>query len=532
MNKASGKIHPILLSIISGLLLVGAWPLSPFTFLIFFAWIPLLMLADQTKKRLRFFLYSYVTLLIWNAGTTWWIWNSTGAGATGAIVANALMMCVPLWGFHIFYHRYGMRIGLLSFAAFWLTFEYNHLTWQLSWPWLTLGNVFASHPEWVQWYEFTGVSGGSLWVLGANIALFLLIKFWNQNEQRGNIKSAALAAAIILLPIVLSFAIHSSLGSPAASTAENVVVIQPNVDPYEKFQSGSLQDQVNNLIQLSEAQVDNNTRLVLWPETALPAAVLQNEVQNIAVYAPVFNFVNAHPNLTLQTGIESFKNYGNSKETNTARKNGTDGTYYDAFNSAMVLKAGQPIQFYNKSKLVPGVETLPDWLFWLAGIFEQFGGTTGGYGKDKEAGVFKVAGNPYITAPIICYESIYGEYVTDYVNKGANLLTIITNDGWWANTPGHRQHLNYARLRAIETRKWIARSANTGISAVINDRGGLVLTKQWAEKGAIKFNIPAKSGETLYVRFGSVVFKMALLLMSVLLIFHLVNLVKTKLGKR
>ena len=98
------------------------------------------------------------------------------------------------------------------------------------------------------------------------------------------------------------------------------------------------------------------------------------------------------------------------------------------------------LQFYNKSKLVPGVETLPDFLLWMGPVFEKFGGTSGGYGRSKTSAVLPSREIPYVTAPIICYESIYGNMWQVHVNKGANLLTIMTNDGWWGNT-GHKQHL-------------------------------------------------------------------------------------------
>ena len=113
---------------------------------------------------------------------------------------------------------------------------------------------------------------------------------------------------------------------------------------------------------------------MLWPETALPVPVWQDQVQENSHYAPVFDFVNRHPDFTLQTGIESYKNYGREKATNTARKNESDGTYYDAFNAAVVIKAGEPLQFYNKSKLVPGVETLPDFLLWMGAILKNLAG--------------------------------------------------------------------------------------------------------------------------------------------------------------
>ena len=129
------------------------------------------------------------------------------------------------------------------------------------------------------------------------------------------------------------------------------------------------------------------------------------------------------------------------------------------------------IVLYHKAKLVPGVETLPSFLNFMGKWFEDFGGISGTLGRDSERKVFVPWDNHFKAAPIICYESIFGDYITEYVRKGANILTIITNDGWWGNTPGYKQHMNYARLRAIETRKWVARSANTGISCFIDPVG-------------------------------------------------------------
>lgn len=469
-------------------------------------------------------------MFIWNAGTTWWIWNASVAGAIFAIVANSFLMCIPLWGFHVFRSKFGNRIGLLTFVVFWLSFEYIHLNWQLSWPWLTLGNVFASSPEWVQWYEYTGTSGGSLWVLTMNVLVFLLITQTKTGARKPKIILTIVAAAVLVTPFLISYAVTPSpqtINQP--SVHSNVIIVQPNIDPYnEKFAAGSAEMQIQKLISLSEKGIDTNTRLIIWPETALPVSVMQNELQQSFYYRSVFDFVARHPNVTLQTGLESLRNYGTEKATNTARKNESDGTYYDAFNASVSIVPGQALQFYNKSKLVPGVETLPDFMLWLGAIFEKFGGTAGGYGKDKEVNIFSHSGNPYVTAPIICYESIYGEYVAEYVRKGANLLTVMTNDGWWANTPGHRQHLNYARLRAIETRRWVARSANTGISAVIDEKGNLAETRQWAETGFIKYNIPALTGETFFVRNGDLISPVALLLMGLLLIWRLVIFVKNR----
>lgn len=535
----NGIINPFLLSISSALLLIAAWPVSPFTPLIFIAWVPLLKLSYQENK-IRFFLFAILTMFIWNVGTTWWIWNSTAAGAIGAIIANSFLMTIPLWGYQIIKARFGNAVGLLSFIAFWLTFEYIHLNWQLSWPWLTLGNVFAIHPNWVQWYEFTGTSGGSLWILVINGLVFILLNSVLKIAANGpqavdaslHKRRKIILAIVAILPLIVSYCLlwrQTNRTSLSKVTTTNVVIVQPNIDPYnEKFIAGNTDAIIQKMITLSESRVDSNTRLVIWPETALPVAVWQDKVLENLYYQPIAQFANSHPGITLLTGIETYKNYGRDKATITARLNESDETYYDGFNAAVAIKAGQPLQFYNKSKLVPGVETLPDFLLWLGPIFEKFGGTAGGYGKDKESAAFKLEGNPYVAAPIICYESIYGEYIASYVRKGANLLTIITNDGWWGNTPGHKQHLNYARLHAIETRRWIARSANTGISAVIDDKGALLQTEPWDKVAVIKYNIPVLVGHTFFVDYGDLISPVAVLLSLLLLAWNLLVKIKKR----
>ena len=176
------RFQSLWLSLLTGVLLFGAWPVSPFTFTIFFAFVPLLFVAGVTSKKNHFFLYTFIALLVWNATTTWWIWNSTDVGSIAAIIANSLLMCLPWWGYFTFKRTYGKRSGYVALIVFWMMFEYIHLNWQLSWPWLTLGNVFASHTGWVQWYEYTGVSGGTLWILLVNITLKeAIIKFQMSN---------------------------------------------------------------------------------------------------------------------------------------------------------------------------------------------------------------------------------------------------------------------------------------------------------------------------------------------------------------
>jgi apolipoprotein N-acyltransferase len=310
------------------------------------------------------------------------------------------------------------------------------------------------------------------------------------------------------VPVVCSNLILSyqktinSIDTNSPASTQNVLVVQPNIDPYQKFEISSASSQIAALISATESNIDRGTTLVLWPETAMSVADWQDNITTNPYYQPIFEFSKRHPRLHILSGIETYKKYGATKETATAKQSSDGSFYYDAFNAAVYINNGTPLAFYNKSKLVPGVETLPTFLNFLGPLLEQFGGSTGGYGKSKEAEVFTSNGCQYISAPIICYESIYGAYVGTYKQKSANLLAIITNDGWWGNTSGHKQHLQYATLRAIETRTWVARSANTGISAVIDPLGNIVAQKGWNEKAVIKYSIPTKSTLTFYAKYG------------------------------
>lgn len=498
------KLHPLLLSLLSGLLLYAAWPVSPLTPLIFVAWVPLLWLQEQGLSGKQFFGWVYLTMLTWNAAATWWIWNASAPGAVGAIVANSLLMCIPFASAYLVKRRMGDRAGFIALTVFWLSFEYFHLRdWGLSWPWLTLGNVFAGHPGWVQWYEFTGVSGGGCWILVANILFFQMLVTRKWRVYGGWL------AAVLLIPIGISIALATSNSRlsqlPAGIPERNIVIVQPNIDPYEKLSTGSFDAMVQKLIRISESGLDSNTTLLVWPETALYMENHINEENMKGNYFlnPLWDLLRRHPRINLLTGVESFRMYKKGQQTSTAHKIEGADLYVDDYNAAMVLDSSGPLAIYHKTMLVPGVETLPPFLHILDSWFEKFGGTSGGYTGQAVRTVLPASG--YHIAPSVCYESIYGEFMSRYVRNGADLIAVITNDGWWGNTPGYRQHENYARLRCIETRRWLIRSANTGVSCVIDPLGEIVDLRPWDKEGFIRMTVPVESGMTFYVAFGDLI---------------------------
>ena len=489
-------------------------------------------------RRAKFFGWVYLSMLIWNIGATWWVWNSTAPGAVGAILANSLLMCVPWILFHFVKKRMGDTVGYLSLVVFWLSFEYFHLqNWGLSWPWLTLGNAFATHPDWVQWYTFTGTSGGGLWIMAMNIMLFRLL--WAVVQRKTfDRRDAAIAALVLLLPLLLSVFLLPSPGSdPAGSTTatairsqtSNIVIVQPNIDPYEKISAGSFDAQLTKLLRLSESAIDSNTVLVVWPETAL---YLENHIDEAHMKEnyflnPLWDFLRHHPRINLLTGVESFR-FFKDKHSPTAFKIPDAEEYVESYNAAMILDSSGPVGFYHKSRLVPGVETLPPFLHFLDSWFEKFGGTTEGYTGQTDRTPLSTTDHNYRIATAVCYESIYGEFMSRYVSNGADIIAIITNDGWWGNTQGHKQHENYARLRAIETRRWVIRSANTGISCVIDPAGKIVESRPWDQAATIRIHVPTEQKMTFYVRYGDCISRLAIALTVLFFAWNIITFIKTR----
>lgn len=510
MDLKNKPYYLFLLSLLSGVLFWLGWPTKPMPFFLFAAFVPLLIVEEKLavsglkRRGWKFLGYAYIALLTWNVLTTYWIYNATAGGGIFAMAANAFLMCMPLMLFHHTKRLTTPALGYASFVVYWITFEYLHLNWQLSWPWLTLGNAFASTHFAVQWYEYTGALGGTLWVLLMNILLWMLLKQPAAAKQRK--KYIVLFAASFLLPLIISVVMYYSWQEQGEEV--EVAVIQPNIDPYEEKFEGSpkfipYEAQLERLITLSDSAITNETRYVVWPETALPYGFLEDELHQFPIIHRLQQFVKEHPNVTLITGLDTYKIYQTKATPSSVYIKGYG--YQDAFNSAMQINERGEIVIYHKSKLVPGVEYMPPA---LASFAIAVGEAAHGLGTQNTRTVFFNKDHIGI-APVICYESIFGEFVTEYVQKGAGVIFIITNDGWWGNTQGHRQHLQYASLRAIENRKDIARSANTGISGFIDQKGDVLERSGYWEQKIMKRKIRYNSIKTFYTLHGDYIGKLS-----------------------
>lgn len=509
---------------------VGIWPV------LFVAMLPLFMIAERYfSLRWKFYLFLYIGMLGWNLSTTWWVWYASEWGAVSMLILNTLFMLIPfaIWRAASRFNLGNSKIVLWGVFIFsWLFYEYGHHRWDLSWPWLALGNSLSSAIPFVQWYEYTGTLGGSFWIVVGNIIVYEAIKRTALNGFQFSIFRLLINIGWWVLPMVISISIaHFEEKHIYDGEKLKVGVLQPSFDPWnEKFVRDPI-DMQNEMLRISKqgmAESGDSVDWLLWPETCLVNSIDVDQIESNYQVALLRRYLledSLNPHLSLLTGFSGVRYYRTSVKPNrSARKSRYDSSIYlNLYNSALFLTSQQPAEVYNKSKLVPGTEQMPfiqtfPFLEKLAISLDE-NSTTGSLGTSDSAFALGIIQK---VAPIICYESIYGEYVSEYVKNGARWLGIITNDAWWENTPGYKQHFSYACLRAIEARKWVARSANTGISGFIDPMGRVCEKTAWYEKTCIVQNIYANKRLTFYSRINDIIV-IGLLLVSYLIFAMFAN---------
>lgn len=513
------KKQTYLLALLSAFLMWLAWPphiwLAP---ILLVGLVPLFIALEnvaelkQPKTGKRIFLTAGLTFLVWNTASIYWVFNAVSAfneGFVGAIVAffvslipyglGALLMTFAFWLYYRLKTKTKPIVAYFGLICFYISMEYLHESWDLAFPWMTLGNGFAGMHQLAQWYEYTGIYGGSLWILLSNILAFEAYKA----IKRDSIAKVKLTVGwILLIGLPIGFSLYIYFKYEEKSVPINVVTVQPNIDPYERYSNISATDQISTLIKLSDSVAQVNTEYFLWPETAIPRYANEETIRTNPDYLQSQQFLNKYKNGTLITGIESVRFY-EDKKTVSAKVN-PNGGFYDNYNSAIQIENSAQVSFYHKSKLVPGAEKLPfpAVFSFIAPVFDKLGGSVSGWGWQENPAVFYSQSGVGV-APVICYESIWGSWVGQSVKDGAQFIAIITNDGWWGNTSGKDQHMLYAKLRAIETRRWVVRSANTGISGFINQRGDVVKKSKWWTRDALKQDINLNDEITTYVNNGN-----------------------------
>lgn len=507
MNFKISKIQLLGLSVLSGLMMGVAWPVSGAGLLALIAFVPLLFVENYIHNNKSFFsrgaavLYAFPAFLVWNVMATWWIWNASPI-AIVVFVLNGFFMTLVFGLFHIVRRKlFNSDFAYLTLILFWISFEYLLHDWDLAWPWLNLGGVFASNASIVQWYEFTGVFGGAFWVWLSNIMVFRFVNY-SLKKRKIALWPAISLSVVVALPILLSLWIYNHYEEKG--TEVEVIAVQPNMDPWGEQFSNASSYTVGVVLDLVRKEVSDETNVVICPESTLQGRIWESRMHQSEPVDSIKSFLKDYPNLSVIIGASTSRMLDENEEVKpAARRYWVDTTkmYYN-YNTAMFFEKDKETKLYHKSKLVAGAEIMPfkKVLKFIDRFALDLGGTSGTLGVDEERGVFQSSTSEFAYAPVICYESTFGGFVSDYISNGANLITVITNDGWWGDTPGYKQHFELSRLRAIENRTSVARSANTGISGFINQRGDVVKHTDYWVRDVIKAKVFANPEPSFYTQ--------------------------------
>ena len=511
-------------------------------FAAFVALVPLLIALEDTKRLRDAFSTTYLMMFVVTLIATYWVggWKGEGqvdpflmVGGVALALVHPLFLVIPVLVYDAARRRFGRISALIVLPIVWVGFEYWHSTGDLSFPWLSLFNTQTYNTAYIQFIEFTGSYGLSLVIVIINILIYSLLR---QRKILGLAPTVALKtvgawkrtrlflvsalAALIILPYCFGlYQLSHTSNTTEPTRAIRVAIIQPNINPWDKWASGTNQitDSMFRTTRTALATSMKRPDLALWPETAITYPITQpwrkEDLRNM------YSFV-SQIGMPVLTGIPDREEYIRGQDTipTDAKKSNDPALFYRDWNSSMLFYfdlSGKPTyQRYHKQMLVPFGEHVPyvdqfpilgEWFKWGVGL--------GSWNRGEGYEVFKLLFHgQQITQPdtaklctMVCYESVYPSYVRKFVANGADLITIITNDGWYGNSSGPYQHNRFAVLRAIENRRWVARSANTGISSVIDDKGRFIEETAVFKSASIIKNIPLITTQTLYTQYGDVI---------------------------
>ncbi len=474
-------------SVLSGVLLGVSFPSYPFIRLELLAWValvPLLLSLKTVEKAGELFRRVYLSMLLYCVISLWWVSLATLPGGILTLFAEAFFLTVPLLAFFAVKKMAGYRFALFSLPFLWVAWEWAYSAQDLSLGWLTFGNSQANLNLMIQYADVTGVWGISFWLLWFNICVLMVLD-GNKKEVHRYI---VIMMLMIMAPLIYASVILLRRDVDAVSSRNKlrVTLVQPNVDPHGPSEPGGSAQLMERYYHITGRAVrENRPELVMWPETAILFAILE----------PPF----ADELKTLRTSLRQWDAALLSGFIDVLHKGNRSSSIY---NASMLLESGNGApQIYRKMHLVPFAERVPyiDYFPWLGYATFSLSGISG-WERGGDAAVMKLSlsGREVVIANFICYESIFPAHVAEFVRKGARLLTLVTNDGWYYTSYGPYQHLAIGRLRCIENRRAMARCANTGLTVFIDKFGRIISEIPWWQEESLTADVPLESSLTFY----------------------------------
>lgn len=515
-SRSTGRVMRIGLALLSGAMLGFSFPPFQLGILASFGLVPLLAALRGVDRYSPALGYVYLAMVVFHAIAVNW----TGGYAHGndpymmiagtvTIVVHPLFYMLPMGVYLALKRHQGEAVALAALPLLWVGYEYSHSLSEWSFPWLTIGNSQTYNLARIQFIEYTGVWGLSVWILLTNVlafALCLRLASGSGRWKEGATWAWAVALALLYaLPTVHGhFVLRSMEERPPADQTIRVGIVQSNVDPWAKWTADGY-DTYTLYGRLTQRLVDSLSsappRLILWPETALPFDILSPA--NTSFLAAIRDRVRGW-NAGLLTGLPHKVVYASGEDAPaSARTEKSTGVRYDWFNAAAYITADDSVpRWYGKMKMVPFAERVPyadmfhfvDFLRWDVGI--------GGWQIGPDTTVFLDPSSGARFSTLICYESTYPGFVAAFVRAGAEFLTLITIDSWWDRMSGAYQHQQIAILRAVENRRWIARCAVGGISGYIDPWGRVHEATELFTQRLLSMPVGRRAAFTMYTAHG------------------------------
>ena len=482
----------------AGLLTVAAFPPLPVGLFAYGALLPLMLAFIKDDYHLGFE-KGYLYGLVLNLGVMYWLavnkgtqWYWAGLSMLAAVLFLALNYGLIGWLVGLIGRRLGAWAGLLAWPFVWVAVEYLRSFGTMGFTWNNLCYTQSRALRLIQFMDLTGAEGISFLIVLIN-ALILL--FWLGSVHSGRLwrrPILVIAGLFLVLEIYGTWRLHQSSGKkhPAAVHA---ALIQPNVDPNEKWNRAAFYDVMDLLYNLSDSACAEPRDLLVWPETATPTYLRKNRGHILERITRQLRRLNT----VLLTGTPDYEF--------------TNDSTYEVYNATFLLRPeGGEIESYRKMKLVPFGEYIP-----LADLFPGLNDLNLGQGlfqPGDSATVFTIPlhADSLVTpgarlpfSSVICYESSFPAIVRQGIRRGARLLVIVTNDAWYGNNSAPYLHMEIARFRAIENRVPVVRSANTGISTMIDSQGRVLACLPFGQRGWLTASLIPREKETLYTRLGN-----------------------------
>ncbi|QQS35052.1 MAG: apolipoprotein N-acyltransferase [Ignavibacteriales bacterium] len=495
--------------IISGTLLGISFPPFPFPFslLMFGALIPFFSVIRERKTLAELNRATYLAFFIFSAITLYWVgsWQATAdpylmISGVMLVFFMPILYMIPTTLIYFSRQIFPNKNTIWFYPLFFITLEYLHMINEMSFPWLTLGSGLAKFLSFIQIADTIGVLGISLVVIFINVILYEGWKNFNSDRKKSVIKFS-IAFLIFIFFIVYGFIRINNYEEPSKHL--KVGIIQPDIDPWDKWSGGNLDALVNKYLSQSRQAISEGSQLLLWPETALPVYLLNGNHRS--TLDSIYSMLDMSGNYLL-TGMPDMRYYDDNDTKPPDVKYAAEGKfYYATYNAIYFFSPGKfEVQRYGKMKLVPFGERVPyvDKLPFL-GKFLKWGVGLSGWNIGQDTTVFIMKdddGDTIKVNGLVCYESLYPDFVSSFVHKGAQIITVVTNDSWYGRLSGPFQHKEIAVLRAIENRRSVLRSANGGVSCFINPVGKTIVETEMFQTTHLTVDVPLSEEKTFYTK--------------------------------